>query len=237
VFARFWRVEGDVRRPDIMSALARALRRAMARADPSDFNQAIMELGALVCRPASPACDRCPLRSACAARAAHAVTGYPARRAVRPVPRRRLAVAWVAGEGRTLAVRRGERGLLGGLWMFPSVRPANSRDGAVRSALRLAVFALTGCRVRVGRRIGTVSHAYSHFTLEADVYACTACHGRAAGKEAADVRWVSPADMKRLPFSNVERKIAALCLRAAPVQGPPPRRRSKITSGSSALPS
>jgi A/G-specific adenine glycosylase len=211
VFTRFWAMDEDVRSPAVRGAIEARLRRAMRRVRPADFNQAIMELGALVCRPRSPSCGRCALRHACAARAAGTVDQYPVSRAARAVRRRHMAVGWVESGGRTLAVRRAEGQMLGGLWMFPSVDVSGLPAGDVRSALRAAILDQTGCRVRVGLRLGSVSHAYSHFTLQADIYACRAEASGAGDPRRDDVRWVSRAERARLPCSVLERKIAALC--------------------------
>lgn len=96
---------------------------------PGAFNQALMELGATVCTPKAPACDRCPVKAHCRAAglaatgAVGSVTDFPAP-AVRKPPRLvRLAVAVVEDpDGRVLLVRRPMKGLLAGQWEFPSVQ-------------------------------------------------------------------------------------------------------------------
>ncbi|MGH7476387.1 MAG: A/G-specific adenine glycosylase, partial [Longimicrobiales bacterium] len=82
---------------------------------PGEFNQALMELGATVCTPRSPACAACPLASRCLARTRGSQLQRPARRAAAPVPERRIGTALVRdAAGRVLLRRRPPRGLLGG---------------------------------------------------------------------------------------------------------------------------
>src|SRR5439155_513294 len=86
---------------------------------PGAFNQAIMELGATICTPTSPACDRCPLENQCLARAAgeeHEIPISAPRKKLRAVP---VAFALIEANGRVLLVRRESGTLLGGLWALP----------------------------------------------------------------------------------------------------------------------
>jgi len=86
---------------------------------PGDLNQALMELGALVCTPRSPGCGTCPVRAECAARAAGTVDDRPARKVARAVPVEHHGVAVVVRGERVLLVQRPDGGRLAGLWEFP----------------------------------------------------------------------------------------------------------------------
>ena len=89
------------------------------------FNQAMMELGALVCTPTSPDCGVCPLRSGCAARKKGVQTDYPIKVAKGSVPTRRATQVIIPDEkGRILLVQNREGGLLKGLWELPTVEPS-----------------------------------------------------------------------------------------------------------------
>ncbi|MBA3584678.1 MAG: A/G-specific adenine glycosylase, partial [Gemmatimonadetes bacterium] len=119
-------VDGNARRVlcrlfDLASPSAAELfRRAAALVDPDrpgDFNQALMELGATVCRPRAPRCARCPLARGCRARARGTAEYRPRARSGGPVPAFRVGTAVVvSSRGRFLLGRRPPRGLLGGLW-------------------------------------------------------------------------------------------------------------------------
>lgn len=95
-----------------------------------DWNQALMELGARVCRPSAPCCEACPVSYACRALADGDIARYtPKRRRPRNVDVRAALVA-VERRGRVLLVRRPERELLGGLWELPGTLAAALRDSA-----------------------------------------------------------------------------------------------------------
>ena len=130
------------------------------RERPGDFNQALLELGATVCRARSPRCDECPLADACLARARGTVAERPRRTGRPPTPSFELGVAVVVSPaGRALMVRRSERGMLGGMWEYPA--RVVERAGSAASAADRAAAALLDAAVRV-RPLAEVPHAYSH---------------------------------------------------------------------------
>ncbi len=118
---------------------------------PGDFNQAWMELGALVCRPAAPACQACPLRPDCRAyaRGRQEVIPAPVRRSYRRIT---AVVGIIERDGRIFLQRRPPEGLLGGLWEFPGgkVRPGE----ALRAALAREIEEETGVRPGGGGAAG-----------------------------------------------------------------------------------
>lgn len=134
-----------------------------------DFNQAMMEFGALVCKPRSPRCLSCPVLDACGAAAAGVQELIP------PPKRTRLkkieaVLAIVRKEGRVLIQKRAETGLLAGLWEFPGGKrePGESRLGA----LRREVLEELDAEVLSARFLTRVSHAYTHFQVTLYAYEC-----------------------------------------------------------------
>ena len=127
VFARYWRLDDDFHKLPARARLADRLHPYIARTDtPGNFNQAMMELGALICTPTNPSCGECPLARACAARKAGLQADYPRRAEKKPLPVRRVtAVVVTDGNGNVLLVENREGGLLKGLWELPTVEPAD----------------------------------------------------------------------------------------------------------------
>ncbi|MBQ6246194.1 MAG: A/G-specific adenine glycosylase [Kiritimatiellae bacterium] len=123
VFARHWALSDDFRAQGARERLAARLDREMARAKvPGDFNQAMMELGALVCTPKSPDCASCPLAATCVARREGRQADFPVRPEKKPLPvRRHAAVLVTDGEGKVLLVQNTDGGLLKGLWDLPTL--------------------------------------------------------------------------------------------------------------------
>lgn len=124
VFARYWKLTDDFKKQPPRERLAERLRPLMC-AKPGDFNQAMMELGALICTPKSPRCGDCPLRKRCQAAADGTPEVYPVRAVKKALPiRRQQAIIVTDDAGQILLVRRKAEGLLGGLWELPTVAPA-----------------------------------------------------------------------------------------------------------------
>ena len=128
VFARVHELPDDFRKLPARQRLAARLQPEIDRAkSPGDFNQAMMELGALVCTPARPACADCPLAFACAARRDGRQADFPVKAAKRALPVRRVrAVVVRDARGRVLLVQNREGGLLKGLWELPEIEEAAS---------------------------------------------------------------------------------------------------------------
>ena len=126
VFSRVWKLADDFRQQTARQRLAARLKAEIDRASvPGDFNQAMMELGALVCTPTSPTCATCPLVRLCAAHRDGLEADFPVKAARKPLPVRRATVLVVRdGAGRVLLVQNREGGLLKGLWELPTVEAA-----------------------------------------------------------------------------------------------------------------
>ena len=126
VFARYWKLRDDFRKLSARAKLAGRLAPEIAKARvPGDFNQAMMELGALVCTPTNPTCATCPLAASCAARKDGTQADYPVKAPKKALPVRSVsAVVVTDAKGRVLLVQNREGGLLKGLWELPSVEPS-----------------------------------------------------------------------------------------------------------------
>jgi A/G-specific adenine glycosylase len=143
------------------------LETVFSKDSPGDFNQAMMELGALVCRSRNPQCLACPVREFC--RAAREGT-----QEIIPQPRTlglakiEAVVAVIEKDGRILIQKRPSRGLLADLWEFPGgkVKPGESLTTALRREVREEL----GVEIEDIRRLTTVQHAYTHFQVTLHAY-------------------------------------------------------------------
>ena len=115
---------------------------------PGDFAQAMMDLGATICRPNAPACAACPLASDCAAFLSGETGRYPAAKAKSVKPVRCGTASWTERDGRLWLVRRPPRGLLGGMAALPGPEwGAASGDFA-------------------DPPLGKIRHVFTHFALD-----------------------------------------------------------------------
>ena len=123
VFARVWQLADDFTKLAARGKLAARLLPEIKKCRvPGDFNQAMMELGALVCTPKGPACGDCPLAAVCGAHKAGAETDYPVHPKRKKLPIRRETVVVIRdAKGQVLLVKNREGGLLRGLWELPTI--------------------------------------------------------------------------------------------------------------------
>ncbi|MDB6181192.1 A/G-specific adenine glycosylase [Paracoccus fistulariae] len=153
VVSRLFAVEKPlpVAKPDL-TALAETLTPQMR---PGDFAQAMMDLGATICTPRSPACGICPLIDDCDARAAGIAANLP-RKAPKAAKPERSGIVWIARHGDALVLeQRPDKGLLGGTLAFPS----SGWDGREMPPPGPATWA----------EIGNVRHVFTHFNLSLQV--------------------------------------------------------------------
>jgi A/G-specific adenine glycosylase len=208
VLARLMAVDAPAGVPASRRVFQAAADRLLDRRYPGDFNQAMMELGALVCTPRDPQCGRCPIDRFCTARRSGTVALYPRRSGRPPVPEVRIAVGVIFKNDRLLVTRRPAQGLLGGLWEFPG---GKLLDGETpESACAREVKEEVGLTVKVERHLAHIRHAYSHFRIRMDVFCCRFVSGRVRRKGADAHRWVRVPDLDRFPFPAANHKFIPL---------------------------
>ena len=182
---------------------------------PSDFNQAVMELGALVCVPATPRCDQCPVTTLCDARREGIQNSIPRPGRAASSERVRLAVLLLVSAGRVLIVRQ-PLPFVPGVWGLPSVALDEGEDPE-RAASRYAEATL-GAAIRLAAA-GTVRHAITYRSIKAYLF-----RGNHPGiSDTTDRRSVPPAETRSLFTSSLYRK-ALECASHRQSRPPPPVR-------------
>ncbi len=194
--------------------LAANLVRAAPEGRAGDLNEALMELGALICVPARPDCPACPLARICLARARGVQSERPVSPRRSPTPHFEVAAALLAdAAGRYLIARRPTPGLLGGLWEFPSTPADASGTGqwaqeSLADFLVRAVDERLGIQIAAGGPVARIAHAYTHFRITLHSYPCR-CLGGQPHPVAfyTAVAWAGPAELDAYPLPVAQRKI------------------------------
>jgi A/G-specific adenine glycosylase len=192
-------------KPVIQKLATTLLASSRARDEPSragDSAQALMDLGASICTPRKPACSLCPLNEDCVARQRGEQESFP-KKAPKKSGDLRRGAAFVVTRGDELLVRtRPEKGLLGGMTEVPGSdwRAAQADDAALAQAPSLAGV------TRWQRKVGVVTHVFTHFPLELVVYTAQVAARARAPK---DMRWVPIATLGGEALPNVMRKVIA----------------------------
>lgn len=178
-----------------------------------DFNQALMELGALVCTPTAPRCDACPLAERCDAFRSGRQEQLPARPA-RPekqtvreaavIVRRNAADA----PARLLLARRPASGRWANLWEFPH-GPLRDGESAEDGAVRLA-GELTGLDIRLGAELATLRHGVTRFAITLVCFEADHLSGEFRSSFYPRAEWVEARQLADYPVSAPQRRLARL---------------------------
>ncbi len=172
-----------------------------------EFNEALMELGATICRPQSPRCDICPWNNHCQAYAAGEPTAYPAPRPRKPLPHYEVAAAiTVREDSRILVAQRRHDDMLGGMWEFPGGKQEPGET--LPQALIRELHEELGIEVIVKEELLQVRHAYTHFRITLHAFITHLVEGEPRCIECASFRWATIQEIRSLPMAVTDRKIA-----------------------------
>ncbi len=208
VLARLYEISAPVNKPSSYKIFKEFADDLLDRHHPGRFNQALMELGALVCKPKKPECRGCPLRSRCRAYQAEHVDQFPKRIKKPRTPLHNIAVGVVYKNSHMLITRRKSEGLLGGLWEFPGgkigkhERPEQACAREIKEEVNLNV-AITG-------HIAQIKHAYTHFKIIMEVFSCRYLSGDIRLKGPVDFRWITLKEIDQYPFPKANHKFIHL---------------------------
>ncbi len=187
-----------------------------ASASPGDWNQALMELGAVVCTPRAPRCGACPVHAGCRAFALGRPEAFPPAAPRRGTERVRRAVAILKRGGRLLVARRAGS-LLDRLWEPPGVELADGEPAAPALSDRLAAL---GVRARLEDTGLRVRHAITHRAIEVELWSGGPVRGVRAG---AALRWADPGS-RELALTALARRAWERCGGARLVYAAAPKR-------------
>ena len=204
VLSRLFLIDLPVNKTSSLKTFAQIARDMIDTRRPGIFNQALMELGAVVCRSAHPLCNTCPLIKNCGALNRQQVARYPMRIQSKPVPTYRIAVGVVFKKDRVLITRRRSEGLLGGLWEFPGGK-IGKNETAEQTCIR-EIKEEVNLTVKIDSFITRVRHAYTHFKIVLDVFRCRYVSGRVRLNGPVDFRWVRFSQIETYPFPKANLK-------------------------------
>lgn len=156
---------------------------------PFDYNQAMMDIGSLVCLPKNPRCGECPLSTVCVGK--KNPEHYPQKKIAKKTPVRERSIVLFQNNEGALFLEKRDGKFLAGLYGFKEYE-----------AERTIVFDNKKIAASALRKLGSITHMYSHFTLKADVYVATT--------DGCGNGWFAPKAISALPLSKADEKALAL---------------------------
>ncbi|CAH2715662.1 Adenine DNA glycosylase [Neobacillus rhizosphaerae] len=170
VLSRILSIWDDIAKPATRKVFEKAVRTLISHEDPSAFNQALMELGALICTPTSPSCLLCPVREHCQGFYEGVQNELPIKTKKTKTRDVQLAAAIVFDEsGKILIHKRPESGLLANLWELPSVELHHSMQNEREQVIDL-FNQNHNIKINLEKIIGQIEHVFSHLIWNISVY-------------------------------------------------------------------
>ncbi len=210
VLSRIFDLDADAARPEVREALWDLAAGLVPRQEPGTFNEALMELGALVCTPQGPACDACPVARRCQALRRGTTAERPVITPKRPPRPVRIQAAHIRHpELGLLLVQNPPKGLFGGLWGCP-IYPRDAKRSAPTGTggLAKALAEDLGLELQFGSRAAAFEHVLTHRRLQVSVFhADLRCAGPVPAK-LPSARWIRrPGQLARLGLARLTRRI------------------------------
>lgn len=190
VLTRFFALKGDPKSKPLKEKLWKLANRLVPKVGAGDFNQALMELGALVCLPQSPRCTVCPLKRGCKAREAGKAEAYPSPKKKPAVEKIFFKTALIERDGFYLLAKRNGKRHLQSMWEFPRL------DSKM------------GLQVSKEKIFPKVRHSIMNRQIHATPVLCRYRKGRPKPNQAyVDYKWIRPEDLKHFPTSSLNHKV------------------------------
>lgn len=214
VISRLLQIDAPVNKSSSYKRFHGVMKALIDPSQPGLFNQAMMELGALVCKVRQPLCARCPLLNDCRSYRSDTVIDYPKRERSRPTPEYRIAVGVVHKNGNILITRRQSKGLLGGLWEFPGgkIKVEEAPEAACIREIKEEV----NLTVNIASFLTRVKHAYTHFKINVDVFICNYQSGPIKLNGPVDYKWITLDQIDQYPFPKANHKFIPLLYKVIP---------------------
>lgn len=179
------------------------VRELIMEADPSAFNQGLMELGALVCTPKKPACLHCPVRKQCRALAAGNQEELPVKLKKKKQRLEKYVLLLLEDQSGRIAIeKRPNKGLLANMWQFPMVDQQLMAEQLLEEAVRHHYHQ----EITLGDKIGEVNHIFSHIIWDLDVYRAKAIPTELK----SELVYVLAEELEQYPFSVSHLKARAM---------------------------
>jgi len=206
VLCRLFAVAEDPAKPATQKVLWAHAEAILPTQRIGDFNQAMMELGALVCTVSNPACDRCPLSPVCRSHREGLTGSIPAPSAKATLTGVREVALVVRRDRRVLLVQRPEGGRWAGMWEFPHCEVAADGDPHLQAIDSLK--ALTGLTGRSVGEYGLIRHGVTRYKIEMHCFEIRADEGEFASAFYVSHRWLTPDELSGVALSSAQRTLA-----------------------------
>lgn len=205
IITRLYMIKDDIRKSQTQKKIQSIMDRLLPHKGAGEFNEAMMELGAVICLPRVPLCEKCSISDYCQAKINQVVQLFPYKSSKPKVPVINSVAFIVKHRDCLLIVKRPSAKMLGGLWEFPVAKLGQDQTlRAVDADIMRHEFGITGIWKK---SLDPIKHAYSHFQLclAAELYIVKS--KKFQSDFYTEYRWCPLKELKQLPLHKVMWKI------------------------------
>lgn len=206
VLSRWAGIEDDVSINSTKTEIQKLADELLDTDNPSDFNQGMMELGAVICTPKNPDCHACPVSDSCSAFMTLKTNVIPYKTPKKKVPHHQIVVGVITDEKKRLLIAlRPEDKMLGGLWEFPGGKKKTGET--LTNALKRELKEELNTEIDTGETLIEIKHTYSHFKITLHAYLCRITSGMPEPRSSKELKWIYPKELSDYPFPKANRKL------------------------------
>jgi len=196
ILTRLFAMRQDITKPKTVSRLWQIAENVLPDKGCGDFNQAMMELGAIICLPDNPKCPACPVRTICLARQSGKERNFPVRKQRERIQKlNSAALVWIIN-GKLLLQKQSKEGRWGGLWMFPHWQSKTNMLKAISA------------KSSDLKKLMTLHHSYTKYRIRLDVYRLLKSAKPSYNTSIHSNKWVRQKDLKKYGFPAPHKLIA-----------------------------
>ncbi|MAL18831.1 MAG: A/G-specific adenine glycosylase [Balneola sp.] len=204
VLTRYFGIEDDVRSSKTKNRVQDFADELIDKENPASFNQGMMELGSIVCKPSNPDCMECPVQSGCVATKMAKTDTIPYKSPAKKKPHHTIGVGIIEGEdGKLLIALRPENAMLGGLWEFPGGKQEEGEE--IHKTVERELKEELGVEVKAFKELMSLKHTYSHFSITLHAWMCKLVSGTPQPKSSQEIRWVEREELEKYPFPKANK--------------------------------
>jgi A/G-specific adenine glycosylase len=210
VIARLFNIDLVSGSPEFEKRIQTIVDENLPPGQAGDYNQAWMDLGAMICLPDNPVCPNCPLRSDCQAFALGCQSLRPVQKTKPAVPTYIVTAGIISrnweGRQQVFIARRPESGLLGGMWEYPGGK--QEAGESLPECLQRELQEEIGIQALVGQELGVFRHAYTHFKVILHAYYCQIASGDPQPIQSTEITWCDLNHLSDYPMGKLDRMIS-----------------------------
>ncbi|MBA4601077.1 A/G-specific adenine glycosylase [Thermoactinomyces mirandus] len=205
VFSRLFALADDIHSSSTRKKMESIAEQLIPEENPGDFNQALMELGALICTPASPTCLFCPVRSVCDAYEQGIEEQLPRKKKAKPPVQQDVVIGFFRYREQFIGEKRPDQGLLAGLWGFPTFELSPGEDPLQKIKNFCDQKQIPGSKYIIK---GKFKHVFSHRHWKVDVVQVDVKHP--SFSLPATWEWMGIGQKEEKTWANVYQKVFKL---------------------------